>query len=586
MAIIKLGKEPGVFIEEKVNTALAITDQRLKVAGIVGVASPNIVVSDVAVTRGSGATDTIPGFASADVLAILSVSSYVNAYGTNISSYAAGIDFTVTGNTITWLDEPVPIEGTVEIDTVLRGWVGSGTPTIGDYVLWSTATAWGTGKVEIDTVTAAWGGTGTPDIGDFVIYNEDTHQYTNSTEEIVGAVQIYDNVPETAGYVMAVEDIVGALEVVEDTGVNSVAPAEGSTYYVTLNAKKTADYYLPKKWGKGQMQDIINYYGAEYYTEDDTDVLNEVTLGAKLLFANGADVIYTCQAAYDAEGDLSLANLKTAIDLYDDIDLQTLICLSVFTGEGAAENNRALQDYLVQSVVDSSTPEEGFTRICWISALQDVVASTATQAALYREQRCVLVAPSMCTVLAENSVGDAKEFSVPTTFVAAAMAGITTNNSIPVAEPLTRKQPAGIYGVSTVYTKANIETLSAAGVFVIKDRGGVISVNQSVTTDNTNQNNRELSVVLIKDQVMKDIQYALDNEYIGHFYDRKKTPTTIKASIVTILNSFIGTLIQSFNDADIVVVPDEVDSTRVNVTMGFAVLRPLNYIYISYTVEL
>ena len=34
MATLSLGKEPGVYIQEEVNTGLAITEARLKVAGL------------------------------------------------------------------------------------------------------------------------------------------------------------------------------------------------------------------------------------------------------------------------------------------------------------------------------------------------------------------------------------------------------------------------------------------------------------------------------------------------------------------------------------------------------------------------
>jgi hypothetical protein len=128
--------------------------------------------------------------------------------------------------------------------------------------------------------------------------------------------------------------------------------------------------------------------------------------------------------------------------------------------------------------------------------------------------------------------------------------------------------------------------MSAAGVTVLVNRNDAVSVNQAVTTDTTNQNNRELSVVLIKDEVMKTIRYNLDREYIGHFYDRNKTPTKIKTSIMLMLDEMKNSLVQDYDEGNIIVTPDSKDSTRVNVKMAFSVLRPLNYIYISFMVTL
>ena len=163
---------------------------------------------------------------------------------------------------------------------------------------------------------------------------------------------------------------------------------------------------------------------------------------------------------------------------------------------------------------------------------------------------------------------------------------MTTNNTVTVAEPLTRKNPVGIYGLSKEYTRPEIEKLSAAGTTVLVTRNGAVSVNQAVTTDNTNQNKREVSVVLIKDEVIKTIRYNLDKEYIGHFYDRNSTPTRIKSSIMLMLNDMVGSLIQGYDASDIIVTPDADDTTRVNVKMAFSVLRPLNYIYISFQVTI
>jgi hypothetical protein len=145
----------------------------------------------------------------------------------------------------------------------------------------------------------------------------------------------------------------------------------------------------------------------------------------------------------------------------------------------------------------------------------------------------------------------------------------------------------GIYSPSKIYNRQEIETMSAAGAFILKDNtANPVIVNQSVTTDNTNQNNRELSVVLIKDEVMKNIRTTLDSTYIGRAYNRKTTPTMIKTTIMGILNSYVDTLIEGYDESDIVVTPDTIDTTRVNVKMRFAVLRPLNYIYISFMVTL
>ena len=464
MATIKLGKEPGVYSQEEINPALAITEARLKVAGLVGHSTPTLTVQNVAVVRGTGDTDTLP-YAGTLVQEVLSISDYVNANGTNLPQYALTTDYTwekgASGNVITW---------------------------------------------------------------------------------------------ETDG----------------------TKPEEGATYYVNLVVQKDDTYYVPKKFADAQS--VKAYYGPEYYTnEEGEDVVNEISLAARLMFNNGANEIWICEAKLGAGGTPSAENVKAAISLLDDIELQTIVCTYM---------DEDIQRFLATRVVIDSATENQRERIGWVCALEDDVETIVTQSKSYKEQRIINVAPSKVTVIAENNEGVAKEFEVQSTFAAAACTGMLVDNSRPVSTPLTRTTPVGIYGVSKVYTRPEIEKLSAAGTFVLKSRDGSVLVNQAVTTDNSNQNNREVSVVLIKDEIIKELRYNLDRDYIGKAFNRNTTPTKIKTSIVNILNQYLDTLVESFDSSDIVVTPDGEDTTRVNVKLAFAVLRPLNYIYISFMVTI
>ena len=469
MATIQLGKVPGVYSQEEINPELAITEQKLKVAGLVGHASPDLILTDFKVVRGSEDTDTLGNYAGNNVLDVLCVSSYVGAYNTNLPKYKSATDYTwekgASGNIITWNE---PSAGTV------------------------------------------------------------------------------------------------------------VNPEEGSTYYVTMKIKKDASFYVPKYWN--DINAIKAYYGPEYYTDGEgEEKVNEISLGARLMFNNGADVLYICEAEPGSNGEVVNTNVQKAIDYFGDIDIQTLLCMP---------QSADLQQYVASKVVIDSSTENGKERIAWVAALSDDADTIAEQSKAFKEQRIVNIAPSKVTVLAENADGEAKEFSVSSIYAAAALTGMTTNNTLTVAEPLTRKNPVGIYGLSKEYTRTKKEKLSAAGTTVLVTRNGAVSVNQAVTTDNTNQNKREVSVVLIKDEVIKTIRYNLDKEYIGHFYDRNSTPTRIKSSIMLMLNDMVGSLIQGYDASDIIVTPDADDTTRVNVKMAFSVLRPLNYIYISFQVTI
>ena len=583
MATLSLGKEPGVYIQEEVNTGLAITEARLKVAGLVGHSKPTLNVYNIEVTH-TGETDTMD-YAGTNVLEILSVSDYLNAYGSNLPQYT---DYTwkagANGNKIVWATEAKgtlsftanpTAEETVTVGSVTYKFV-SDLAAANDVLLGDSAAA--TAANLVAAINGAEGAGTT--------YGEGTVANAAATAALtVDVVTVTAVAAGASGNSVALESTSGSVDASGATltggGASAETPDVGATYYVSAIIKKDASYYVPRRFADANS--VAAYYGPEWYVENGENKINEITLAARLMFNNGANEIYCCEAERSAEGKVDITNVENAIMLLDDIELQSIVCIYEDAEE---EQAQSIQQFLAQRVVIDSATENQRERVGFICALSDDVDTIVSQSESYKEQRIVNVAPSKCTVLATDAAGTAQEFEVSTNFAAAACVGMLVNNARPVSQPLTRQYPVGIYGVSATYTRPNIEKLSAAGVMLLKERDGSVMVNQSVTTDNTNQNNRELSVVLIKDEVMKDLRYNLDRDYIGKAYNRKTTPTKIKTSIVNILNQYLDTLIESFNEGDIVVTADPDDTTRVNVSLAFAVLRPLNYIYISFTVTL
>lgn len=582
MATLKLGKEPGVYIQEEVNTGLAITDARLKMAGLVGHSKPTLEVYNVSVVH-TGETDVLD-YDGVNVLEILSVSDYVNAYGTNLPQYT---DYTwkkgADGNKIVWA---VEAKGTMSF---------SGNPsadetvTVGDvtYKFVESLVAANDVLIGSDAAeTAAHLGAainGGEGIG--VAYGADTVANTKVAAEVVAdVVTLTALVAGVSGNSIALGSTASAVAVSGATlaggAISADKPQVGNSYYVSLIVKKDASYYVPKRFADAES--VKAYYGPEWYLDDNgVAKINEISLAARLMFNNGANEIYCCEVERAIDGGVNEVNVQNAILLMSDYDIQSLVCLYE---DATSEQVKSIQKFLAQRIVIDSATENQHERVGFISSTSDNVDEIVAQSESFKEQRIVNIAPSKVTVLATDAAGEAKEFTVSSNFAAAACVGMLVNNSRPVSQPLTRVNPVGLYGASATYTRPNIEKLSAAGTFLLKDRNGVVTVNQAVTTDNTNQNNRELSVVLIKDEVMKDLRFNLDRDYIGKAYNRKTTPTKIKTSIVNILDTYVGTLIESYNDGDIVVTADPEDTTRVNVRLAFAVLRPLNYIYISFQV--
>lgn len=649
---IKMGTQPGVYIQEEVNTALGISEAKLKIAGIIGHSSPTLDVNDVQIIRGTGNTDVLP-YSETAVNRIYTVSNYIGANGTNLPQYTEGIDYELSGNEIQWLTHPTSEEVTLEAATALWKSGTATEPQEGGYayhiadvaqypsasqVMSSSITA-ETWKSKTETLAvlgdyvypvadfSAYPAenqvqiteTGLADIqiGDYVKLVEGEYEPAEAGD--VDAVQVVDDkatdVTTGSGYVRGAIALEGSVQVVDSLAANatgeayvlgsstisgsllitareSIKPTSGDYYYVSCNIKKEGDYFEIQKFANYEA--VTAFYGPEYYTVDiegeATPVLNELVMGAKLAFANGADVVYTCQVSPDTQNLGELWLIKQAIDKFAEVDVQAIVCLAQ---TGTMEGDKELQRYIQTHVDTQSSLELQHERVAFVSAIteHDSISELLTYAATFRnaegagDQRIVVIAPARVTVEALDRNSNAVNFIVPSVYAGAAMVGRTTDNGLTVAEPLTRKTLFGIKSISSNYKRQDVEKLSAGGLLVLLDKSGAIKINQAVTTDISNQNNRELSVVLIKDQVRKDLRDLLDS-YIGHFYNRKTTPTTIKSAICAYLDTKIDTLIEGYNKNDVIVLPDPDEATQINVNLKFAVLRPLNYIYLSFMVVL
>lgn len=88
-------KRPGAYIREGQSNVPATIADSIKNVGIVGRGSPYYAVNNIAIVRGDGLTDEIPGLTVTDLIDNLVVQG----------GYREGIDFiSVGGNTIGWID--------------------------------------------------------------------------------------------------------------------------------------------------------------------------------------------------------------------------------------------------------------------------------------------------------------------------------------------------------------------------------------------------------------------------------------------------------------------------------------------------
>lgn len=109
----ELGMIPGVRVREISNPDLSIASPQFRIAGLVSTSLTSLLKRDITVVRGSGETDTIPGYTAGEITKVECISNYQEAYGTKRTQYKADTDYTVEDNVITWTGETKPEEGDV-----------------------------------------------------------------------------------------------------------------------------------------------------------------------------------------------------------------------------------------------------------------------------------------------------------------------------------------------------------------------------------------------------------------------------------------------------------------------------------------
>lgn len=169
-------------------------------------------------------------------------------------------------------------------------------------------------------------------------------------------------------------------------------------------------------------------------------------------------------------------------------------------------------------------------------------------------------------------------------FLAAAAAGFLSG--VPnIALPLTRKVLTGFTILrDKLYRPIILENLTAAGITVLQPviGGGRVIRGQTTTTSGFVEE-REISIVFIRDRIAKQLRTAFDG-FIGQV-DSPLFQAALGTRAKSTLAGFIGQgLISDFKDLKIS--RDEVDPTQWNITVKVQPVYPVNFIFIRVGIGL
>lgn len=358
----------------------------------------------------------------------------------------------------------------------------------------------------------------------------------------------------------------GSSAIYWDGTAGDTAPREGETYYASYTYAVPSTQFDPQLFVDSK--DVKAFYGAESIGT------GKLTIAANMALENGAPAVMCIQV----QGNPAVgANWSTALDK---LKKKSNIAYVVPITSGSAIQNLAITHCEIES-----NPDIGHERECIIGADSTVstVQNFVDKADALDNKKVFLVAPDADVTRSSLTLGGE--------YIAAALSGLITGQDT-IIKPVTGKQIVGFTIPDDQYEPYDMNRMANAGVCVIYAKSGVTKVRHAITTDTSNADNREISVVAADNLVRRITRNSLNAAYIGKgIVISESTPAAVASTVKSIWNSLVRDgLISSYGtkndpttgEVAITAAQDSAEPTRINVTGSVKFLYPLNYISVEF----
>jgi hypothetical protein len=376
----------------------------------------------------------------------------------------------------------------------------------------------------------------------------------------------------------------------------SVTIADGAQVTITYNYADVT-YYQPQAFSN--FPAVVNAYGQPLVTTppvtaNTSQVANPLSFAAQVAFGAGASQMI-CVALNPADGSLE-AQLLSAYNKLANTYSVTLVVpvfpdyLSSLSGaQNVSQFSLALAqdlDGAMRNAANNGFPRIGFFGLP-IDYSESNLAITGLTSTL-NDSRIVVVYPEI--MQAFNST-TRQTFLASACYLAVALAALLS--TLPVNTGLTGQSVPGFAGITaaevSAMTPAFMNSLASQGACVVyQNRNQALVVRHGLTTQIGALNTREISMVRQADALLIALQSGLENSgLIGS----PITPTmvvTVQGAIVSILQQAVaqGTIASYTN----LVVAQEIfpggDPTVIAATFSYAPAVPLNYIEVTFAIDL
>ena len=263
---------------------------------------------------------------------------------------------------------------------------------------------------------------------------------------------------------------------------------------------------------------------------------NKLSLGAKLMFLNGAGIIATKQVrkekgqtlASDAVYIDAIASLKTSLPGRDH---KADVIVPMSTSENVIQ-------YLAQHLNTQASPRNkgealGFAGLStYTSSSEAMLLATSLSS-----ERMILVYPG-AVIISVNQGNVSTPYAVGGEFLAAALAGLYLNPKNDVATDLTLQVLSGFEGLVRQTEDPEMDMLATSGITVLTEVKGGLEIRQYVTTSTDN-------VLRIEPYVTSTVDYTRrrTRQVLKQFVAKKNIQNRL-TDIAVAVNGLMGQLVE------------------------------------------
>lgn len=371
------------------------------------------------------------------------------------------------------------------------------------------------------------------------------------------------------------------------SGSNIDIPSVGTTYYVSYTFDVPSSQFNPGLFSDKQL--IKSMYGAESVS---TGIL---AIAGSINLENGAPAVLLCQASGSVYNEQSYKDAIDKIKKYDYVEQLVVVFPS---GSVTRAQQETILTYAFNHVMQMNTSRkerglmQGSPSSLYASGGFDTIGSPSTSGtytyrgtALKHEDN-VYVVPSVCYRVDESG----NTMLLDGNFAAAAVAGKQVAQT-KRSTPITGMVITGITMDDEKWSDVEMNFLAANGCLVLYSKSGIIKIRDGITTDPTNADTQEVSVISQKRLVKRSLRNGLENTYTGKgVVILPTTPNDVIATTEAILRTLVKEReIFSYGTTDnpttgetkISAKQDANEPRRIDVTCSIKYLYPLKWISVT-----